>query len=124
MQCTDKDKCSQRCILTVANKRACACDPGYLLGKDNRTCEDINECEFQKVRVNGRGGISYYKEAYVIFLAKEPVCSQLCKNTPGSFVCECTKGYVLRPDLRSCKALGANPTLLLANRVDIRMVRF
>lgn len=32
-------------------------------------------------------------------------------------------GYILRPDLRTCKALGAPPTLLFANRVDIRQVR-
>lgn len=31
-------------------------------------------------------------------------------------------GYVLRPDRRSCKALGAPPTLLFANRMDIRQV--
>jgi len=32
-------------------------------------------------------------------------------------------GYVLRPDLRTCKAVGASPTLLFANRIDIRQVR-
>lgn len=31
-------------------------------------------------------------------------------------------GYILRPDLRTCKALGAPPTLIFANRVDIRQV--
>lgn len=31
-------------------------------------------------------------------------------------------GYVLRPDLRTCKAMGAPPTLLFANRIDIRQV--
>ncbi|XP_014224711.1 low-density lipoprotein receptor-related protein 4-like isoform X3 [Trichogramma pretiosum] len=98
--CTKDDKCSHQCILTVDNKKACACDPGYVLGKDNVTCEDIDECKFEK----------------------DPVCSQKCTNTKGSFVCECSKGYVLRPDGRSCKALGANPSLLLANRVDIRQV--
>lgn len=53
---------------------------------------------------------------------QDPVCSQVCKNTIGSFICSCLPGYVLRPDLRTCKALGANPTLLFANRVDIRQV--
>ncbi|XP_043483348.1 low-density lipoprotein receptor-related protein 4 isoform X2 [Leptopilina heterotoma] len=98
--CTTEDKCSQKCILTVDNKKACACEPGFILGANNLTCYDINECEFEK----------------------DPVCSQVCKNTIGSFVCSCLPGYVLRPDLRTCKALGANPTLLFANRVDIRQV--
>lgn len=31
-------------------------------------------------------------------------------------------GYILRPDLRTCKALGCSPTLLFANRFDIRQV--
>ncbi|XP_068993611.1 low-density lipoprotein receptor-related protein 4 isoform X1 [Neodiprion pinetum] len=98
--CTATDKCTQQCILTIDNKPACACQPGYKLGKDNATCEDINECVFEQ----------------------DPVCSQTCNNTVGSFVCSCMAGYVLRPDLRTCKALGANPTLLFANRVDIRQV--
>ncbi|OXU25251.1 hypothetical protein TSAR_015309 [Trichomalopsis sarcophagae] len=100
VECTENDHCSQLCVVTSDNQRACSCDPGYVLAKDNKTCEDIDECKFEK----------------------DPVCSQVCKNTKGSFVCECAPGYVLRPDLRSCKALGANPTLLLANRVDIRQV--
>jgi hypothetical protein len=31
-------------------------------------------------------------------------------------------GYTLRPDGQTCKALGAAPTLLFANRLDIRQV--
>ena len=50
------------------------------------------------------------------------MCSQTCNNTAGSFRCGCMTGYVLRPDLRTCKALGAPPTLLFANRIDIRQV--
>ncbi|XP_015608522.1 low-density lipoprotein receptor-related protein 4 isoform X2 [Cephus cinctus] len=99
-KCASDDRCTQQCILTADNRNGCACEPGYTLGKDNATCQDINECEFER----------------------DPVCSQVCNNTPGSFTCGCMKGYVLRPDLRTCKALGANPTLLFANRVDIRQV--
>lgn len=64
------------------------------------SCEDINECLY----------------------AVDPVCSQTCNNTVGSFKCGCMTGYVLRPDLRTCKAMGAPPTLLFANRIDIRQV--
>ncbi|KAJ9600525.1 hypothetical protein L9F63_026338, partial [Diploptera punctata] len=52
----------------------------------------------------------------------DPVCSQRCNNTVGSFICGCMTGYVLRPDGRTCKALGGAPTLIFANRVDIRQV--
>ncbi|KAJ8946706.1 hypothetical protein NQ318_006964 [Aromia moschata] len=63
-------------------------------------CDDIDECMY----------------------ATDPVCSQTCNNTIGSFKCGCMTGYVLRPDLRTCKAMGAPPTLLFANRIDIRQV--
>ncbi|XP_034949215.1 LOW QUALITY PROTEIN: low-density lipoprotein receptor-related protein 4 [Chelonus insularis] len=99
-KCTANDKCTQQCILTSNNEDACACDTGFILGPDNFTCLDINECEFQR----------------------EPVCSQLCNNTIGSFMCECITGYVLRPDLRTCKAIGGNPTIIFANRVEIRQM--
>lgn len=65
------------------------------------SCNDVDECQFEY----------------------DPVCSQACNNTVGSFTCSCMKGYVLRPDGRTCKAVGDPPTLLFANRVDIRQVR-
>lgn len=52
--CTVEDKCTQHCILTIDNKPACACQPGYQLGKDNATCEDINECKFEQVRMSNK----------------------------------------------------------------------
>lgn len=64
------------------------------------SCTDIDECQ------------------YTI----DPVCSQKCINTPGSFQCSCINGYILRPDLRTCKALGGAVKLIMANRVDIRQV--
>jgi hypothetical protein len=36
--------------------------------------------------------------------------------------CGCITGYVLRPDLRTCKALGGAVKLIMANRGDIRQV--
>lgn len=64
------------------------------------SCTDIDECQ------------------YTI----DPVCSQKCINTIGSFQCSCINGYILRPDLRTCKALGGAVKLIMANRVDIRQV--
>lgn len=64
------------------------------------SCTDIDECQFTKY----------------------PVCSQTCTNTYGSFTCGCLAGYVLRPDLRTCKAMGGAVNLIMANRGDIRQV--
>lgn len=47
---------------------------------------------------------------------------QGCTNSEGAFQCWCEAGYELRPDRRSCKALGPEPVLLFANRIDIRQV--
>ena len=47
----------------------CFCRSGFTLGKDNRTCEDVNECDFFGI------------------------CSQTCSNTPGGFICSCADGY-------------------------------
>ena len=41
--------------------------------------------------------------------AEEGYCSQGCTNSEGAFQCWCEAGYELRPDQRSCKALGKGP---------------
>ncbi|KAB0798924.1 hypothetical protein PPYR_06804 [Photinus pyralis] len=99
-ECEKDTKCAQACLTTADGKNACSCFPGYQLATDGLTCDDVNECLYET----------------------DPVCSQTCNNTIGSFICGCMTGYILRPDLRSCKALGAPPTLLFANRMDIRQV--
>lgn len=44
--------------------------------------------------------------------ADEGYCSQGCTNIEGGFHCWCVQGYELRPDKRSCKALGEAEYLL------------
>ncbi|XP_054477310.1 uncharacterized protein LOC129109306 [Anoplopoma fimbria] len=46
---------------------------------------DIDECSAPEPQ-NGSG----------------PLCSQICLNTLGSYLCSCHHGYELRPDQRSC----------------------
>ncbi|KAJ8919440.1 hypothetical protein NQ315_016538 [Exocentrus adspersus] len=99
-ECERTTKCQQLCITLADGKKGCSCLAGYQLSANGYTCEDVNECLY----------------------ATDPVCSQTCNNTIGSFKCGCMTGYVLRPDLRTCKAVGAPPTLLFANRIDIREV--
>ncbi|GLH14008.1 Putative vitellogenin receptor [Gryllus bimaculatus] len=98
--CEPGSKCQQDCVTLPDGSDGCSCHQGFALNSDNYSCHDVNECLFET----------------------DPVCSQTCNNTVGSFTCGCMTGYVLRPDGRTCKALGAAPTLLFANRIDIRQV--
>ncbi|XP_063705428.1 low-density lipoprotein receptor-related protein 4 [Culicoides brevitarsis] len=98
--CGAKDMCEQYCITDFKAREACACKVGFVLHENGINCTDIDECQF----------------------TNHPVCSQTCTNTYGSFICGCLPGYVLRPDLRTCKAMGGAVNLIMANRADIRQV--
>lgn len=52
--------------------------------------------------------------------ADEGYCSQGCTNIEGGFQCWCVQGYELRPDKRSCKALGKNSVFEQQNK-DVRL---
>ncbi|XP_055626577.1 fibrillin-1 isoform X4 [Toxorhynchites rutilus septentrionalis] len=85
--CTDVDECSevpglchQRCINYWGSYR-CGCESGYKLAANNRTCDDVDECEEYKAN---------------------NLCVGICENTPGSYGCRCPPGYKLGHDGRSC----------------------
>ncbi|XP_070186674.1 uncharacterized protein [Littorina saxatilis] len=69
---TDPSYCTQICHDSEFENRTCSCNPGYTLGQDMRTCDDINECE------NNTAG-----------------CDQLCNNSQGGYQCGCLPGYTL-----------------------------
>uniref|UniRef100_A0A3B4ZG79 Thrombomodulin n=1 Tax=Stegastes partitus TaxID=144197 RepID=A0A3B4ZG79_9TELE len=58
----------------------CYCPAGFLL--NGKLCEDINECEMDG-------------------------CDHECKNTFGSFVCSCRKGYALTDQVKCIKAMDS-----------------
>ncbi|XP_047139272.1 low-density lipoprotein receptor-related protein 1 isoform X1 [Hydra vulgaris] len=64
----------------------CQCGPGYKYD-ENKTCVDINECEQTPL-----------------------ICSQICNNIKGSFLCKCANGYE-HNDIGECKAIGP-PSIL------------
>lgn len=58
------------------------CESGFKLNANNRTCDDIDECEVHKT----------YK-----------LCVGICENIPGSYRCACGEGYRIGADSRSCE---------------------
>ncbi|XP_046395098.1 low-density lipoprotein receptor-related protein 4-like [Ischnura elegans] len=110
-ECKKGTRCTQLCITNADGKDACACNPGYRLAPNGYTCLDIDECS---------PPLEDDEEVFGEWLGL--ACSQICQNSQGSFSCSCADGYVLRPDGKSCKALGPPPMLIFANRIDIRQV--
>ncbi len=68
--------CSQECS-NRGGSYACSCREGFVLGGDNTTCADRDEC------------------------STDP-CSHTCVNLLGGFRCECPAGNVLDEDRVSC----------------------
>ncbi|KAM4617473.1 von Willebrand factor C and EGF domain-containing protein [Discoglossus pictus] len=72
--------CDQNCRL-VNGLPMCSCYHGYGLGKDGKSCYDIDECSRSQV---------------------SNLCQQQCKNSIGSYRCFCYYGYQISPNGRSC----------------------
>ncbi|CAG7828356.1 unnamed protein product [Allacma fusca] len=77
----------------------CKCNPGFEPSPTNSlSCVDIDEC-------------------------KERACSQICRNSIGSYQCGCLDGFVLKHDLHTCKANSSDAfKIMFSNQYYIRMV--
>ncbi|XP_012705945.2 low-density lipoprotein receptor [Fundulus heteroclitus] len=76
---------------------SCSCPAGYRLKSDNKTCEDIDECEVPDT------------------------CSQICINLAGSYKCDCDEGYKIDPVSNTCKAeSGTVATLFFTTKHEVR----
>ncbi|XP_072288518.1 vitellogenin receptor Yl [Eucyclogobius newberryi] len=89
VKCSEEDRrsCSQTCFSSPQGPR-CGCSEGYELLEDAVTCGDLDECD-----------------------AGTSMCRHICRNSHGSFTCDCHPGYVLEADGRRCKITG-EPLLL------------
>ncbi|XP_055505642.1 kielin/chordin-like protein [Leucoraja erinacea] len=72
--------CDQSCAL-IGGMPVCSCYIGYSLGKNGKTCYDVDECS----RYGGQS-----------------LCQQICKNNIGSYRCLCYQGYQLLANGRTC----------------------
>lgn len=74
----DNGGCSNICINLIGSYH-CACEAGYKLGADNKTCYDVDECE-ENIHD----------------------CSHICKNVPGTYDCACPTGMKFKLDKFNC----------------------
>jgi len=94
--CRNKHCQSQCQQMPDGTEGFCTCPTGYQLNEDKVRCDDVDECATQY-----------------------GVCSQLCKNTAGSFECSCADGYSMSG--QSCKASGnVDPILFFSGKAEIR----
>ncbi|EPY74204.1 Matrilin-4 precursor-like protein [Camelus ferus] len=73
--------CQHQCV-SAPGTFHCACNPGYQLAADNKSCSAIDLC------TEGTHGCEHY-----------------CVSSPGSYFCRCRAGFVLQQVQRSCRAV-------------------
>ncbi|GAB0100997.1 latent-transforming growth factor beta-binding protein 4 [Sergentomyia squamirostris] len=93
--CEDIDECREQntgCehCKNVHGGFECFCPQGYELREDQKTCEDINECEI------------YSQEDSNAIPGSSSLCTHDCENLPGSFACHCPENFHLDYDQRTC----------------------
>lgn len=132
-QCEDINECdyfrgqmicgrSAECINTVGSYK-CQCKEGFKEGKNERSCDDIDECKdmpglCEHTCVNVWGSYRCACKPGFILNADNRTCSDNdecemfkdkhlcigeCENVPGSYTCRCPDGYRLGTDGRTCQ---------------------
>ncbi|KAM9354896.1 thrombomodulin [Pholidichthys leucotaenia] len=105
-------KCQQLCY-GHGDSHACACEQGYKLADDGRSCVDrddcgdARQCPGERSRcVNTSGGFRCVCEPGYSSVGGACVdedecisapCEHVCHNSPGSYACSCDPGYVADP---------------------------
>ncbi|XP_036683552.1 matrilin-4 isoform X1 [Balaenoptera musculus] len=73
--------CQHQCVSSPGTFH-CACNPGYRLAADDKSCLALDLC------TEGTHG-----------------CEHHCVSSPGFYFCRCRAGFVLQQDQRSCRAI-------------------
>ncbi|XP_061602513.1 thrombomodulin-like [Cololabis saira] len=103
-------RCQQVCYKD-GDAHACACEHGYQLAEDGRSCVDFNDCADPRQCpgenfrcVNTPGGFQCVCQAGYRLKAGTCVdvdecasapCEHICDNTPGGYACSCYEGYAV-----------------------------
>ncbi|XP_019628231.1 PREDICTED: fibropellin-1-like [Branchiostoma belcheri] len=133
---TNHHNCDQQCW-NIGGSFYCACDPGYTLTPDNRTCIDMDECSLPELfGINGGCDHDCHNTPGSFFCTCDDgyqksvtggrcidmdecitnnTCSQLCLNHAGGYSCECEAGYQLQGDGESCEAVQCLAPMQLQN---------
>ncbi|XP_060073140.1 fibroblast growth factor receptor 4-like [Ylistrum balloti] len=84
-ECSFDHQCHHDCINGLGTY-TCTCASGYKLMSDEKTCEDVNECQ----------------------LTEKVACEQLCTNYNGTFMCSCREGWTLDDNGKTCTNMNDN----------------
>ncbi|XP_047430165.1 thrombomodulin-like [Mugil cephalus] len=117
VQVTDEPCLALRCdhfCYEVGGSYECACDHGFQLGDDGRSCLDVNDCADKRqcpgenlMCVNTVGRFECVcKPGYIMKEGEcededectSAPCEHKCINTPGSYSCSCYDGFRVDPE--------------------------
>ncbi|KAF4071592.1 hypothetical protein AMELA_G00275250 [Ameiurus melas] len=100
----DNGGCEQRCMNTLGSFK-CACDPGYELAPDKKSCEVQQQDSKRKSdnTVSKKGFKAHFFSDKDECSKDNGGCQHECINIIGSYVCQCRNGFILHENKHDCK---------------------
>lgn len=121
--------CDHICLSTAEGSHRCACRDGFILQNDARTClpgtapnpaVETPRIEAPSVEIRPEthpaGRISNDR-----CVSSNP-CDQLCRDTGVAIICDCSTGFILSPDQKTCLDLDECEEGTHACHADLRCV--
>ena len=107
-ECTDgTHRCEQICRNSPGSYN-CSCNAGYILANDRHGCTSKTFNDFSNPPAIFKP--YYYADIDECALGTD-ACAQVCRDTVGSYRCECNPGYALDSDGRSCNGISIHDTV-------------